>query len=188
MPNFIHCTLLMKGQKQDIQKVKASISSTDETRKTIPFDFNKVIPMPKELDISLHSDAELLYKRDYLLKPLANFEYKRLRELTSEELSSMSILAEQYHNNKQKYGHIAWYSWSVKNWGTKWNASFDEYELKKSKGNVIHFTTAWDPPIPVLNTLACLYPNISFTLEYFDGQNPDKVVTTEFHIGEPPFI
>lgn len=61
MPNFIYCTLVMKGKKKDIQKVKEAIASIDETGKKIPFDFNRIIPMPKELDIMLHSDAELIY-------------------------------------------------------------------------------------------------------------------------------
>lgn len=100
----------------------------------------------------------------------------------------MTKLAEHYHENKQKYGHIAWNSWSVEHWGTKWNARFDEDdEMRNMKSDtMIFFTTAWDPPIPILNTLACRFPKISFMLEYFDEQSPKKVITVEFHIGEPP--
>ena len=46
----------------------------------------------------------------------------------------------------EKYGHSDWYSWSVENWGTKWNADAQDWS-----GDDTHvtfwFDTAWSPPI-----------------------------------------
>jgi len=68
----------------------------------------------------------------------------------------------------------AWYDWSIKHWGTKWNAyhfSFDASILDK---NSMVFLTAWSAPHPVISRLASLYPDISFVHAWADediGQN-----------------
>jgi len=47
-----------------------------------------------------------------------------------------------------------WYDWSIKNWGTKWNAYSVNME-RNSKHKVIYtFQTAWDCPFPVIQKLA----------------------------------
>lgn len=58
----------------------------------VEFDFNVVLPMPKEL-----SETEVSY-------PETVDNKKRYEELV------------------RKYGAGDWYHWRVKNWGTKWNA------------------------------------------------------------------
>lgn len=49
----------------------------------------------------------------------------------------------------EKYGHSDWYSWSLDNWGTKWEARVDEVnEYDEDSSSVhIYFETAWSPPI-----------------------------------------
>lgn len=42
-----------------------------------------------------------------------------------------------------EYGQTDWYSWSVENWGTKWNAIGIDIENDE---NVFTFDTAWSPP------------------------------------------
>jgi hypothetical protein len=80
---------------------------------------------------------------------------------------------------------MTWYDWCIDNWGTKWNAIYDEFQEKNNDPHVIHFVTAYHPPIPVMNALACKYPKVSFSLEYFDEQDHDDITTVEFKLGEP---
>ncbi|MDA7509960.1 hypothetical protein N8527_01700 [bacterium] len=74
-----------------------TLSASDEVLKQIvnekgEIDFNKIVPMPKELE--------------YTLSPS--------RVETREEKDKSKKLID-------KYGSDNWYDWSCENWGTKWN-------------------------------------------------------------------
>ena len=53
--------------------------------------------------------------------------------------------------NIEKYGHADWYSWSVDNWGTKWNCDAQDW-MKIENPNedqasvTFWFDSAWSPP------------------------------------------
>ena len=49
MPNWAINKLTVKGKSQDIDSLLNFIKGKDEEGNDIPFDFNKVVPMPKEL-------------------------------------------------------------------------------------------------------------------------------------------
>lgn len=55
----------------------------------------------------------------------------------------------------QEVGHFAsqnmpsWYDWSVKNWGTKWDADNILIDAKDNNRLTLFFQTAWSPPIPI---------------------------------------
>ena len=71
-----------------------------------------------------------------------------------------------------------WYSWNVRNWGTKWDvgvSSDDEYPETYVEGptpngeNLVvyyNFNTAWSPPFPAITKLSGQYPTLLFTLSY----------------------
>lgn len=62
------------------------------------------------------------------------------------------------------------YEWRVDNWGTKWPASEIWVEDLKTDGScVVHFSTAWTPPLPIIDKLAEAFPDISFMLRYYEG-------------------
>jgi hypothetical protein len=74
----------------------------------------------------------------------------------------------QADENIRLYGHPDWYDWAIAEWGTKWNA-WDVKEGRVSKNEaVLHFSTAWAPPQPVIEKLAKLFPFNGFALEYFE--------------------
>lgn len=106
-------------------------------------DFNKIVPYPKEF---LDRDEE----------------FRKLG----------------WEGFKEKYGPKAidgynsgGYEWCVKNWGTKWNASYPEREttyngLKGAETHALKFSTAWSPPEAVISTLHKQNPETSLTLLY----------------------
>lgn len=48
----------------------------------------------------------------------------------------------------KKYGASDWYSWSVENWGTKWDVEPTEYNVEDDGKSVyVFFDSAWSPPI-----------------------------------------
>tara|TARA_B100000085_G_scaffold228693_1_gene214720 strand:+ start:542 stop:985 length:444 start_codon:yes stop_codon:yes gene_type:complete len=59
----------------------------------------------------------------------------------------------------EKNGNNNWYFWSIKNWGTKWNAVEPNLDVDEDTKLVYSFRTAWDAPRGVIDAL---YKNGSF--------------------------
>lgn len=64
------------------------------------------------------------------------------------------------------------YDWCWEHWGTKWNAQQVIYGNNSIDGStataVVHFETAWSPPLPVVFTASEQFPSIDFDLRYFE--------------------
>lgn len=67
---------------------------------------------------------------------------------------------------REKYGCDNWYDWSIKNWGTKWNA----YEFiphdSNEESNQIKFCTAWDTVPPIIRVLSEMYPDVIVKIQW----------------------
>lgn len=62
--------------------------------------------------------------------------------------------------------------WCREHWGTKWNAHgaigiVDE--LGNEAEAEFEFATAWSPPLPIIKTLGERYPDLTFTLVYYES-------------------
>jgi len=186
MPNLVYCSLIMQGDQKDIDHVKQSISGLDEEDRIRPIDFYKIIPMPPELNVSDMDEVKAFCRQKFIKKTPEKHLEIFLKAEGTEKYQSYLLLAEKYYDNYLKHGYMTWYDWCIEKWGTKWNAMYDEFQEQNNAPTIIHFITATDPPIPVLNTLACKYPKISFSLEYFYESNHKDITTVEFKVGEPP--
>ena len=152
-------------------------------------DFNKIIPMPPSLMIESGSLSSLslraeIYARDGIVSDdLQNcFEINRkegesipafLQRMEKEKRIDPS-LGKKAYENKKKYGHADWYSWSIDRWGTKWNAM----DSKREENRLI-FDTAWSAPEPVMIRLAAMFPEIRITHIWADedaGSNCGKTI------------
>lgn len=58
-----------------------------------------------------------------------------------------------------------WLESNVRNWGTKWDACDDEYEIQGGAAT-IHFQTAWDIPTPIWVAMVSQFSKLDF---YFDS-------------------
>ena len=103
-------------------------------------DFNKLLPMPKELDMEsgTRTDRGLKLVQEYhhtlvdleRQKPgLTPAEYvlalRQCEGLYREKRMADPVtwaLGEQAYSNIQRFGSPTWYEWCNRNWGTKWNA------------------------------------------------------------------
>jgi hypothetical protein len=56
-----------------------------------------------------------------------------------------------------------WWDWNRENWGTKWDAY--DVSVDTSSGS-ISFTSAWSPPIPVVEAITTKYPALHFEFSY----------------------
>jgi hypothetical protein len=72
-----------------------------------------------------------------------------------------------------------WYSWRVRNWGTKWDV--DAAITGLPGGPVVYsFSSAWAPPEPGIKAIAKLIPKLTFTLEYDEpGMNFSGILRVE---------
>lgn len=65
-----------------------------------------------------------------------------------EKKARLAIAAQEQH------GHSSWYSWSLANWGTKWNAYHFRLIAEDDDQLDFSFDTAWSPPEPIFAAMA----------------------------------
>ena len=200
MPNHItnHITniLTLVGSESDVKKVREAIAGVNvESEELISLDFNKIIPMPSSLSISSGSTTDfglaVIMSREkgdhsQILK-IMNYPWAKAEGLNTPEKMCQHLIDEDKANltegllaftNLKEYGHMDWYSWSIANWGTKWNA----YSIESIDDISIKFQTAWSSPLLVIKTLSKQFPNVEMMIEYADedfGYNCGRTVFKE---------
>ena len=139
-------------------------------------DFNKIIKMPDDLNISegpgQFAQALLFGTGSRLFLGLPEL-LKRFKSLSHEERHKEVDLALKIQANKEAYGYESWYGWCRHNWGTKWNA----YSCEKINNNVYQFETAWSGVPKLIKIIAEMHPEVEIVYEYSDeciGSNCGK--------------
>lgn len=195
MPNYVCNKIELKGNMNIITSMLNKIKHDDYGKGTI--DFNKVIPMPETLNMEYGSRTDtciLVYltnkgtikfedfseENKILAKTLVNNMFntdyleRKLEEICGEDKEEY-ITDENYNKGKQyvdnykNYGATTWYEWSIRNWGTKWNACGYEEDVDYStNGNYLEFETAWSAPHPIIEKLSEDYPEITFVHKWAD--------------------
>ena len=195
MPNHIINKVTLKGG--NFKEVLDFIKIDDTDKKCNTIDFDKIIPMPKSLEIESGSNSDLALK--YVLSLMEKENPERAKNILDlwnkdkfypiteivftesqisridEKRDEMLSLGNTMINNLINYGYVDWYGWRNKYWNTKWGA----YDFKEGEENQIIFCTAWSAPIPIYTTLCKMFPNITFDIEYADeniGYNSAHIV------------
>lgn len=205
MPNHITNILKFKGDSEQVHTMLDKIKSDELGFGSI--DFNKIIPMPESLNIEAGSRTdEALYVCMMALNPaapdmgvpkLSSEEYQKLANIVGRSkgeqfmtldaqrisraskytpLSDVIAMGQVVISNFLQYGCGDWYGWCNRNWGTKWNA-YDVHFDQESQS--IHFLTAWDTPMPVIDKLSQMFPEVEVDLQWADedvGYNVGHVV------------
>ena len=197
MPNHITNIIEIKGDPQRVRALFEAVKSDEYGLGSI--DFNKLVPMPPDLDMEEGSrtDRGLKAYKDFIEVytfngKKENFDLSNIPEKAEQAFLRVRPdidraawdLGRRAFMNKQKYGVTSWYDWRIKNWGTKWNAYGYEGGVQFD-GKSLRFQTAWSPPEPIIAKLAEMYPDLDFTHQWADediGQNCGEV---EYHNGAP---
>lgn len=87
--------------------------------------------------------------------------------LSDDEYHGTDILT--LNNGGQYRTGGVWYEWNTDNWGTKWNARDTQTDSLVENG-FVSFQTAWSPPLPVMDALAKMYPNLDFDYKFVEEQ------------------
>lgn len=117
------------------------------------------IKSPSEIEELVNSNISKIVRENNEFNPMEPVFYSK------EELVKYG---KQAIDNIKKYGSKDWYDWSVKNWGTKWNACHTYYCTGDS--NSVLFDTAWSDVRPLIKELSKQYPNNSFEYHYSEEQ------------------
>lgn len=178
MPNWVKANLHFAGKKEEVSKLREFVKSviTDDNGKQVTkeFDFNKIVPMPDELNIvsgtlgdngmrylMLNDKHPIVWTDDQ--KKFMD-EMEKLEHNNPERFNETIELGRQYLSNLSKYGCTTWYSFCNKFWGTKWNAC----EVYWYADDAVEFETAWSFPHPVIQKLSELFPEIEISFFYAD--------------------
>ena len=173
MPNHIQSQVEIKGPADKIKKLieDTKINLNGDAAEN-QFDFNAIVPMPPELDITSGSNTDLAFVawggkpngafnsfESYLAMPWWESRYpgidtreKLLAYLKENDIKSYNE-GKQALDNYNKYGYSNWYDWRNFYWGTKWNAYDVKYIAHDDTHLVLEITTAWDTPREIWRAL-----------------------------------
>lgn len=159
MPNHTTNLLTIVGEKRILHLLLPYMTSPEKQTRTDSFglnvhneedenmflDFNKIVPMPKEIERTCFMAGE-----DALTIRMSN-----KKEDIAKAKAMQKELAQLEKICKKKYGCKGWYEWCNEHWGTKWNSYENRWDGRDEEGNEqLYFQTAWSPPQPVLQQLA----------------------------------
>jgi hypothetical protein len=177
MPNHITNYLVIFGTTPKTREILDTINGNEL------IDFNKIIPMPKELR-TVSSPARIISESQYE-KEMSEYKLKLKNPTELDKLTGVThgITEKMSNEYRQKFGADNWYDWSIVNWGTKWNSYDNEYHESLPTNNDIFetrisFQTAWSPPIPVILKLSQMFPENVFILKWYDediGHNTGRI-------------
>ena len=166
MPNWTSNTIHVTGDASAIRELLAFMRGSDDQT----FDFNKIVPMPELLRHTargFHKFGNEQHRTWYVINPDLAFGdpgyEENERPFTAEEKAALAGI-----------GAGSWYDWSVKNWGTKWNAyrvEFDDFAENDSAVD-IRFDTAWCAPLPVFEAIAAKFQHLTFGFAWTDEDEP----------------
>ena len=138
MPNHTHNEVLIGTNTNGEQEILAlQILKNDLGIKDGQFDFNGIIPMPKEMRI----------------RSLIPYGKKETKD--HELVNGKYVPKDQKIRDKLviKYGSDNWYDWACDHWGTKWNAYDVEISQDHESTLQVDFLTAWDSPREIVEKI-----------------------------------
>jgi len=146
MPNHCESDLIVGGPKEDVtalrEFVRDSTFDKDGKETVIPFSCTKIIPYPAK--------------------------YTAMDDQAKAHRDEHGYTADCPRDGFNSGG----YQWCCDNWGTKWGCyEFHSEEESSWEENLewrLSFSSAWSPPLPVIEALAAKFPNVSIRLCYFE--------------------
>jgi hypothetical protein len=166
MPNWVYNTLTIQGPKEQVDSIKDRLNA----------------PYKKTFENWNMQSQQMEFKEYEFSNPVFAFHniYNHLQDGVSDE--TYHLQKDPNENSEYMFSGNNWYSWNVRNWGTKWDVAVhndDKYpdtSLLEHMSNgedqwvVYSFNTAWSPPVPAMEKLSALVPNCVITLTYQEEQ------------------
>jgi hypothetical protein len=160
MPNWVYNSLSIEGEPALIAEVKQQLNK----------------PFAQKHDSWNMQTREMEVKDFTYNNPI--FAFHNIYNHTQDGVSDEDYIKQPEHKSGQSFEDMFsgndWYSWNVRNWGTKWdvavhdNKEYSDTELMdETEGSIAYrFNTAWSPPNSAISKLSTQYPSLVFTLSY----------------------
>lgn len=197
MPNHIQNRLQIIGDKKEIEKLFNHIEGKFDDEK-VQMDFNKIKPMPKGMDIEVHSGvkmwaeictgqinfaclfsrmdksaAEMLKDREYGSLSSRLAAGTAMEHLTGKREENVKNFSEDEFNVfvqclKNFREHGATSWYEWSN--TNWGTKWNAYGQndKRNTSDTIYFQTAYSSPIGLIVELSKMFPLVKVVLTYAD--------------------
>ncbi len=189
MPNHVWTNLEVNGCPADIAAFKAKFcEKIGEVEHCLVF--NRVIPMPEELNIAHGSESSMgkavvagdykavleypwvikLMLDDHLSPTKINaMRHSRPKFLTwfAKHKPETIEIGKKVVTNIAKYGYETWYQWRIANWGTTRDAY--HHFLRDDNSDTMYscyFETAWSTAFPILGAISEAFPDLNFRMAY----------------------
>ena len=159
MPNWCESTLIITGNKKDLQRFKKEAKGYKTA-----LSLDKLYPMPEALSF-ISAPATVLSEKEYE-KEIAKIKRMEKKEPKNEYWKcGYPITKRMKKEYLERYGACDWYSWRVSNWGTKWDI---EAHLEREGEHSLRycFDSAWAPPIDCFVKASVKFPHLKFNLKY----------------------
>jgi Ferredoxin-like domain in Api92-like protein len=160
MPNWCYNSLSVEGSKEDISAIKKQLNQ----------------PYTKQHD-QWNPETNEMEVKDYTYSnPI--FAFHNIYNHKQDGVSDEEYIKQPDHTlpiaEQMEFKTNDWYSWNVRNWGTKWDVGvgddneYPETELMEEDETSLayRFNTAWSPPLPAIEALSAQYPDVEFNLSY----------------------
>lgn len=223
MPNHIQNRLQIIGSKGQINEVLSFIAGESKDEDTneplkMKIDFNKIKPMPKELNIECNSNVEMwaeicVGKIDFslLFTPAASSVSEMFKSGQYGSLASrMGAATAMEHLTGQRKGNVKdlseedfnafvsylrnYRTYGHTNWyewaKDNWGTKWNAYSQNDQRDteDTIYFQTAWNSPVLLIQELSNIFPLVSITLTYADEDSGSNAGVIKFTNGEPTDI
>lgn len=178
MPNWCLNSIRFNGVTEEEFDKVVDVLCTKNEDGSVRFDFEKLMPMPDNVFTNgIGRLTTVAVSKFFYENPLGLSEEERMKYINNEdcvyEISTYdengkrtnttmetyaSWLEWEYYQTSDLEDYVKynkpildnWYDWSIKNWGTKWNACYTMINVSKNDEGVIdtrllEFETAWSP-------------------------------------------
>ena len=189
MPNWCENRLIIRAKSGVSTCLEAIRGKTDEHGPR-HIDFQKIVPMPAILIGTRHpipQEWSVLLGDEKRGRNMLSYPW--IGEAGIDSLEKLrQYIRDYYPDAEMQYRHALlayertgywnWYEWRVGkaenrfqdgHWGTVSNARCStQISNANDQAADIYFLTAWSPPVPVIRDLSRNYPDLAFTLKYYE--------------------
>lgn len=120
--------------------------------------------------------AEFISKTTKEVYRLSTLDRAEIESVVADFLNKLYDKVVEYKEattyQEKTYGYIGWYQWCLNNYGTKWNAFFDDYDLRELDNDeyllCFRCETAWGVPDTFLITTRNMFPTLRFAVRTYE--------------------
>lgn len=162
MPNWTNNFITVKGPKEVLDKFIADGKANENGE----YSFNSWIPIPEtfiKYDTTNHPDGRGL-------EVGKKVGWEEDSPIVTEEL--IEEYKQATKEQQEQYGVVGWYDWNCRNYGCKWDMTFDDFERRSDTELYIKVDTPWSAPNTFLLTISERYPGLELVADshYEEGE------------------